>query len=159
MRSLKANRATYRLVLPRTIILMGHCLLVHSSFTVNDSSRANPCKLAFNGIRRNDPASSRCLSSCSFLSPHLSLRVTTGAKHCAIDRIFSFPSWARIVARCEFVTLARGSIDLGAEKHAAWTEEKNRSEDCDQRNERMKRARRSNNRTGMYINILPWERR
>lgn len=68
-RSLKSNGVAYRLVLPWTIILMRHCLPVHSSFTVDDSWRANPCKLAFNGIRRNDPASSRYLSSCSLSSP------------------------------------------------------------------------------------------
>jgi len=34
-RPFKTNETTYRLVLPWTIILMGHCLLVHSLFTMN----------------------------------------------------------------------------------------------------------------------------
>lgn len=139
MKSLKANGATYRLVLPRTIILMGHCLLVHSSFTVNDSSRANPCKLAFNGIRRNDPASSRCLSSCSLSSPFSSSDYGGEA--------LCYRSFSRSRGTGELESWHDANSWLSREDRSipastrrrearAWTEEKNRSEDRDRRNER-----------------------
>lgn len=120
-RSLKSNGVAYRLALPWTIILMRHCLPVHSSFTVDDSWRANPCKLAFNGIRRNDPASSRYLSSCSLSSPFSSS--DHGGEACAIDRFLVPEAPESSESRHDVNSwLSREdrsiSVSQGAERHA-----------------------------------------
>lgn len=135
----KQTELTHRLVLTRTIISMGHCLLVHSFFTVDDSSRGNPCKLAFNGIRRNDPASSRYFSSCSLSSP-FSSSDHVGEALCY--RSFSHSrGTGELESRHDVNSwLPREdrsiSVPRDAERHAERQGEKNRSVDRDRRNGR-----------------------
>lgn len=136
----KQTELTYRLVLPRTIISMGHCLLVHSFFTVDDSSRGNPCKLAFNGIRRNDPASSRYFSSGSLSSPFSS---SDHGGEALCYRSFSHSrGTGELESRHDVNSwLPRGGRSISVPRDAearGGTGEKNRS--VDRRNERTKRA-------------------
>lgn len=93
-----------------------HCLLCPSFFFTLETRlvKSEPCKLAFNGTRRNDPASSRCLTSF-FLLFHSFLfeKRPRGRNTSCCYRSFSRSTnekRARTVARREFVTRENRSI-------------------------------------------------
>jgi hypothetical protein len=124
--------------------------------------KCEPCKLAFNGTRRTDPATSPLLSPPP--PPLLSLRATTGARHCyrsfsrsrrglvtparRIAPILDLrPFGARARAR------ARGGRQEEGKSNARGSIAHERSKPSERRER--KPEKRSNNRAGMYINQLP----
>lgn len=160
------------------MIIFVRALFTLSTFSLARASRTDRVNSPLMEQGGTDPASSPSLVSFLFE------RATTGAKHCAIDR-FLVPeaqessnrgtTWIRD-SRARF---DRPSRDEEAEEvvHRGWTGEKaivcTAIARANGRTDGRKKAgasynarewdrmieRRSNNRTGVYINELPWERR
>ena len=98
----------------RIPIASDQCLFCPPLFSFGDDlSRASHCKLAFNGMRRSDLASSRVASPrVSFLFHSFLFERPRGRSIVPLSIVLSKHERARIATRREFVTRARESIDL-----------------------------------------------